>query len=424
MFTISYHSSDQNVNDARYIVYHSGEKTEFKINQQIGGNTWHYLGKFKFKKGFNPDSDKVVLVNMSDDPVNKIVSADAVRFGGGMGIVEREGSTSGRPKFLEGARYWLQYAGMPDTLVYNLNKNRNDYNDDYQCRAEYGNYLYGAPFGPNKDRNVKGLGIPIDLSLAFHTDAGITNNDTTIGTLAIYSIEDADSQFVFPDSVSRLANRDLADILQTQIVNDLQYKYDPVWNRRQLREAQYSEATRPNVPSVLLELLSHQNFLDMKFVLDPRFRFDVSRAIYKAFLRFLSLQYNFEYVVQPLPVDHFSSEFNLSGDIVLRWCPVYDPLESTAKPEKYVVYTRINDGDFDNGVLTDDSVFIFSKIELGKIYSFKVTAVNEGGESFPSEILSVCKMSNDLKPVLIVNGFDRISAPASIEAQNFAGFLN
>jgi hypothetical protein len=119
--------------------------------------------------------------------------------------------------------------------------------------------------------------------------------------------------------------------MQTQIVNDLRYKFDPAWNRRQLREAQYSEATRPNVPSVLLELLSHQNFLDMKFVLDPRFRFDVSRAIYKAMLRFLSLQYNFNYAVQPLPVDHFTSEFNLSGDILLR-CPIYDPLEPTVNP--------------------------------------------------------------------------------------------
>ena len=105
-----------------------------------------------------------------------------------MGVIERGGSTSGRPKFAEGSRYWLQFAGMPDTLVYNLNNDTLDYNDDYQNRAEYGNYLYGAPYGPSKNRNVKGLGIPIDLSLAFHTDAGKTKNDTTVGTLSIYSI--------------------------------------------------------------------------------------------------------------------------------------------------------------------------------------------------------------------------------------------
>jgi hypothetical protein len=337
--------------------------------------------------------------------------------------LKETGKQAGGRKYLEGARYWLQYAGMPDTLVYSLNNLENDYNDDYQSRAEYGNYLYGAPFGPNKDRNIKGLGIPIDLSLAFHTDAGITKNDTTIGTLSIYGLRDSKREEFFPDGVSRIANRDFADILQTQIVNDLRAKYDTVWNRRQLMEANYSESTRPNVPSVLLELLSHQNFLDMQFALDPRFRFDVSRAIYKAMLRFLSVHYDFEYVVQPLPVTHFSSEFEGDNAVLLRWEPREDPLEVTASPDRYIVYTRIDSGDFDNGVLVYENKTLI-KIEEGKIYSFKVTAVNNGGESFSSEILSVCKINNGKNPVLIVNGFNRISGPSKIESNNFSGFTN
>lgn len=418
---ISYASSDSNISDAHYSVYHAGGKTDFIINQKIGGYTWQYLGKFKFFEGYNRENGKVVLTNQSIEPDNKFVSADAVRFGGGMGIIARNGKVSGRPKFVEGSRYWLQYAGMPDTLVYNLNDNKNDYNDDYQSRAEYGNYLYGAPFGPNKNRNVKGLGIPIDLSLAFHTDAGITKNDTTIGTLSIYSIEDFDTSKIFPNGVSRLANRDLADIVQTQIVNDIKFKYDTAWTRRALMDAKYSEAARPNMPSLLLELLSHQNFLDMKFAKDPRFKFDAARSIYKGMLRFLSVQYNFDYVIQPLPVDHFSSELNDSV-VTLNWKPVNDPLEPSAKPDKYIVYTRIEDGGFDNGRLVDSAHFSL-KIDRGKIYSFKVTAVNNGGESFPSEILSVCWLNNK-PPALIINGFDRISASASIETSKFSGFLS
>lgn len=419
---ISYKHSVENVTDANYTVYHAGGKTEFKVNQQIGGGTWIYLGKFYFTKGYNPQTAKVVLTNKSNE-MGMTVSADAIRFGGGMGIVERNGAISGRPKFVEGARYWLQYAGMPDTLVYSLNQNENDYNDDYQSRAEYGNYLIGNPLGPNKKRNEKGLGIPIDLSLAFHTDAGISRSDTTIGTLSIYSLTSTDSQFVFPDGVSRLANRDLADIVQTQIVDDIRQKYDLIWTRRDLREAQYSESVRPNVPSLLLELLSHQNFLDMKYVLDPRFRFDVSRAIYKGMLRFLSSQYNFDYVVQPLPVTHFSTGFDKNGSVILNWQPQFDPLEPTANPTKYIIYTRINEGGFDNGVLVDDISFV-KQIDKGKIYSFKITAVNDGGESFPSEILSVCRNNNEKNPILIINGFDRVAPPAAIEDTSFIGFAN
>ncbi|HEX2866473.1 MAG TPA: N-acetylmuramoyl-L-alanine amidase [Ignavibacteriales bacterium] len=421
---VSYEGSKDNAQDALYSVYHSGIRTDFTVNQKIGGGTWIYLGNFKFEKGFNPKTNKVTLVNQTLDKTAKFVSADAVRFGGGMGIISRNGKTSGRPKYLEGSRYWLQYAGMPDTLVYSLNKNKNDYNDDYQSRAEYANYLKGAPFGPNRDRNIKGLGIPIDLSMAFHTDAGITHNDTTVGTLSIYSTDASDDSKVFADGVSRMTNRDLADIIQTQIVQDLRAKDDPAWNRRQLKDAQYSEAYRPNMPSVLVELLSHQNFLDMKYVLDPRFRFDVARAMYKGMLKFLATQYNRPYTVQPLPVDHFQALLDNQGGAILKWHAIEDPLEPTAKPDHYIVYTRLEGGDFDNGQITANTQFVYSNLKPGVIYSFKIAAVNQGGESFPSEILSVCRMNNTKPAVLVVNGFDRICGPASIETPGFTGFLN
>ncbi|OGU76376.1 MAG: hypothetical protein A2W11_13890 [Ignavibacteria bacterium RBG_16_35_7] len=420
---ISYNSTPDNIDDVHYTVYHLGGSTEFLVNQKIGGGTWLYLGKFKFAKGKNWQTGRVVLTNESKQN-GKIVSADAVRFGGGMGIIERGGMTSGRPKFAEGSRYWLQFAGMSDTLVYNLNHDTLDYNDDYQSRAEYGNYLYGVPYGPSKDRSTKGLGVPIDLSLAFHTDAGITKNDTTIGTLSIYSIETIDKLLTFPDSVSRFSNRDFADIVQTQIVDDIRAKYDPAWNRRWLWDAKYSEATRPNFPSMLLELLSHQNFLDTKFALDPRFRFDASRSIYKGMLKFLSAQYGFNYVVQPLPVTHFSAEITEGKNILLKWEPQNDSLEPTAVPSKYIVYTRLDNGGFNNGQMTDIPEFAVFDIKTNVIYSFKIAAVNAGGESFPSEILSVCKVDNSKEPVLVINGFDRICAPASLETESFTGFMN
>ncbi len=420
---VTYHASPENVEDAHYTVYYPGGSTTFEVNQTIGGNTWIYLGTFKFKKGYNPAGGKVVLTNKSRTK-NRIVSADAVRFGGGMGLIERGGRTGGRPKFTEGARYYLQYLGMPDTLVYNLNNDENDYKDDYQSRGEYVNYLVGKPFGPNKNRMVDGLGIPIDISLAFHTDAGISKSDTVIGTLSIYSIEDIDSLREFPNGVSRLANRDLADILQTQLVEDIRAKYDPVWKRRRLWNAMYSEAARPNVPAVLLELLSHQNFLDVKFMLDPSFRFDVARSIYKAFLKFLSAEYSYNYVVQPLPPDHFAIEFAKNNTLKLTWEPVNDPLEPTAIPTQYKIYIRKNDDDFTNGIIVDTNYFEFELPAKNDIYSFKVTAINSGGESFPTEILSACKVSKSKGTVLIVNGFDRISAPAFVETGKFTGFVD
>ena len=419
---VSYGFSEENAGDARYTVHHLGGQTEFLVDQQIGGGTWIYLGTFKFAAGRDRETGSVVLTNDSRES-GRTISADAVRFGGGMGIIARNGKTSGRPKYVEGSRYYLQFVGMPDSLVYDLSGGRDDYRDDYQSRAEYLNYLTGAPLGPNKKRDEKGLGIPIDLSLAFHTDAGITDNDTTIGTLSIYSIQDLRRSTVFPDSVSRLANRDLADIVQTQVVDDIRAKYDPAWRRRQLRNAEYSEATRPNMPSLLLELLSHQNFLDMKFVLDPRFRFDVARAIYKGILRFLASERNAPYVVQPLPVTHVAAELDGEENALLRWKARLDPLEPSASPTHYLVYTRLEDGGFDNGILVGEPKVVIRNLKPGTIYSFKITAVNDGGESFPSEIVAVCRQPDGPRPVLIVNGFHRISGPAAVGSNGLEGFM-
>ena len=418
---VSYHPSEQNVNDAQYTIHHLGGQTKFLVNQQIGGKTWIFLGRFRFPGGVNPDSAKVVLTPGSHKS-GRLLSADAVRFGGGMGIVARGGRTSDRPRFMEAARYYLQASGIPDSLVWNLNEN-DDYRDDYQSRGEWVNYLKGKPFGPNKKRDVDGLGIPIDLSMAMHTDAGITRNDTTVGTLSIYSLEGADTTIFFPDGQSRLANRDFADIMQTSIVRDLQVLYDSTWSRRQLMDGQYSEAYRPNVPAVLVELLSHQNYLDMQFALDPRFRFDVSRAMYKAILRFVSFQHQDEYIVQPLSVDHFAARFDRAGNLVLEWQPGKDPLEPTAIPDEYIVYTRIEDGGFDNGRMVREPRMILSDLEPGKIYSFRVTAANRGGESFPSETLSVCRFESNPE-VLIVNGFDRVSGPMRVESDHIMGFID
>lgn len=422
---ISYASTATSTQDARYTVYHTGGETRFSVDQTAGGGTWIYLGKFHFDGGQNAQKGAVVLENISDD-LGKTLTADAVRFGGGMGINERGGRTSDRPRFVESARYNLQFAGFPDTLVWKLNQD-NDYSDDFQSRGEWVNYLRGNPFGPNRDR-TQGLGIPIDLSLAFHTDAGVTRNDTVIGTLAIYSVPGMDQDVYFPDGVSRMANRDLTDLMQTQIVDDIRAIHDSTWVRRALRNSQYSEAMRPNVPSVLLELLSHQNFRDMQFGLDPQFRFDVSRSIYKSMVRFVATQYGYPYVIQPLPVTHIQS--TLEGDAIsLQWKEQPDPLEPTAMADAYIVYIRTENGGFDNGRLVRGTSYLLENAEPGVIYSFKVRASNAGGEGFPSEIVSAMIPARGSKgehaePVLIINGFTRISAPAVIKSGAFQGFAS
>ncbi|MCP4312131.1 MAG: hypothetical protein GY790_12770 [Bacteroidetes bacterium] len=417
---ISYHSLDESPDDACYRVHHAGGVTEFLVNQRMGGGTWVYLGRFSFNSGLNPESGKVVLTNESGSR-KAVITSDAVRFGGGVGNISRHGLTGLRPRYQEAARYYLQYAGFPDTLVWKLNGSEHDYKDDYQSRGEWVSYLMGAPSGPTEDKNAKGLGIPVDLSFAFHTDAGITTNDTVIGTLGIFSTNYRRGPF--PSGLSRMASRDLADLIQTQIVDDIRALYNPAWIRRGLWDQAYSEAFRPNVPAMLLELLSHQNLIDVRFGQEPMFRFHTSRAVYKGMLRFLSTLYGTEYVVQPLPVTHLNSGILPGGGIALSWRAVPDPLEPTAEPDHYRIYTSINGGGFDHGVDVEGNTFTLEEAGPDTIYSFKVTALNRGGESFSSEVVSVCQHSDSKGTVLMISAFDRTGGAAWFEDTAYAGFM-
>lgn len=429
---VSYKTLPNSTNDAQYTVFHKAGETKFNINQMMGGGTWIYLGTFDFEEGLH--SDQKVELSSYSKTKDKIVTADAVKFGGGMGNIARspidtifcvdsskpayEPEVSRYPRWVEGARYWMQWAGVPDS-VYSRTKGTNDYRDDFQSRGFWVNWLSGGSVVAPRE---KGLKIPLDMSLALHTDAGVTKNDSIIGTLGIFSVANTQKTVYYKNGISRWAARDLTDIVQTQIVNDVQAQFNSKWTRRGLWNKSYSESREPEIPTLMLELLSHQNFADMHYGLDPRFQFTVSRAIYKGILRYLATANGFDYVVQPLPVRNMNCSF-VGDELELKWLPSTDELEATAGPEKYIVYIRIDDGAFDNGTLVVENKATIV-IEEGKIYSFKVTAVNKGGESFPSEILSACRAKKSKGEVLIVNGFDRISAPASFEIDStYAGFL-
>ena len=421
---VSYESTPESADDAHYTVRHLGGETSFAVNQTMGGGTWIYLGRFPFAAG----RQEVVTLSNRSRTGGRIVSADAVKIGGGYGNVartscdslrlpgaEHAGETSGYPRFCEGARYWLQWAGFPEE-VYTPKNNTDDYKDDYMSRAHWVNALMG---GSERMPDSTGLRIPVDMALAFHSDAGVRLNDETIGTLGIFYTRENKGRF--EGGADRYRSRDLTDIVMTQIVSDIRRTCEPEWNRRGLWNRAYYEARVPGAPTMLLELLSHQNFADMRYGSDPRFKFLVSRAIYKGILQYISSQYGLPYVVQPLPVEALSTHFAGEGKVAVSWSPVIDSLEVTAAPTGYVVYTRIDDGGFDNGRYTDKP-YLLSEQEPGRIYSYKVTAVNEGGESFPSEVVAACRIPGGKGNVLVVNGFDRISAPLSMRRDSLAGF--
>lgn len=472
---VSYHSLPESAPDARYTVNYSGGSKEFSVNQTMGGSTWIYLGTFPFEEGFDAETPVVTLSNVSDHG-GKIVTADAIKIGGGMGNIARSPrrsdvywgqeapepsaaedaadpdevpdnendlsddaepsdnpfktesaaapagagkapvfKTSGLPRYLEGARYWLQWAGMPDD-VYSPYKGTDDYKDDYTSRGNWVNYLAGGSrVLPDED----GLGIPVDVAMALHSDAGKRADDTYVGTLGIYFTNGGDT---YADGTARINSRMLTDLLMRQITGDIRQVYDKGWTRRSMWDKSYVEARVPEVPTALIELLSHQNFADMRLGLDPTFRFTVGRAIYKALARFVAARKGREVVIQPLPVKDFAIARTKRGHYRLTWDWTPDPLEPTAAPSRYIIMERAQDELGWHKIGETRERHFDVKTDDKELHSLQVIAVNEGGLSFPSETLAFREGEKDESPVLVVNGFTRLSGPASFSEGGQAGF--
>ncbi len=409
---VSYQTLPNSVDDAHYTVFHKGQATEFRVNQQMGGGTWVYLGTFEFGKGSNIDNC-VMLTNQSHMKGN--VTADAVRFGGGMGNVERGGSVSNYPRCLEGARYSAQWGGAPYT-VYGGRGGSDDYSDDINTRSRMTNWLAG---GSVYVPTLEGKNVPIELSLAVHSDAGFApNGKDLVGSLAICTTDFNDGRL--SSGVTRQASKMLAEQLLAGVTRDLTYTYKQ-WNRRYLWDRNYSETRLPEMPSSIIETLSHQNFPDMVLGQDPNFKFTLARSLYKTLVRYIRGMHGQTAVIEPLAPRNMAVKLTGKHQALLSWSASVDEQEPTASPTYYIVYTAIGNNGFDNGRRVNGTSTTVD-IEPGKTYHFKVSAANRGGESFPSETVAVYSCATASKTVLVINGFHRLSAPAVIDNGAQQGF--
>ena len=409
---VCYQTLPESTDNAQYTVYHKGQATTFSVNQRMGGGTWVYLGTFDFGEGCSKNNCVVQNNVCSKDGV---VTADAVRFGGGMGNIRRGESVSGMPRALEGARYAAQWYGAPQE-VYSSKEGRDDYGDDVNARALISNWWAGSSvFLPTK----QGLGIPIELCLGIHSDAGADRRSKNIvGSLAICTSYFNDGRLA--TGVTRNLSVSFAESMLETIYHDLNRKFGR-WEVRELIDKNYSETRMPEIPSVILETLSHQNFPDMRLGHDPNFKFALARAVYKSILRFMCNQHGTTATVTPLAPSYFHINYLYNGQIKLGWRETNDELEPTAKPTGYILYTAVDSAGFDNGRLVKQN-----EIELTlrphSTYRFKVAAVNQGGESFTTETLSAYYQPEATSTILVVDGFDRLSSPAVIDTQQLQGF--
>ncbi len=399
---VSWAASDNRATDAHYVVRHPGGDAHFHVDQRGHGHTWIYLGTFTFEAGTNPDTGSVELhIDATDDPGETVVSVDAVRFGGGAGVIVRgdgagitDGPTSGRPRWEENCRYAAQFNGAPAT-VYDASSS--DGNDDVGARSRY------AAWQHEEGEDA--------VYISWHTNApdGGTGTSTYL-----YGPNEPDGQYIFTGTPGSDV---LGALIHGEIVNDIRGAYDPGWTDRGLRTAWFGELNpshNPEMPAALVEVAFHATEADALKIQDPEFRNLVSRAFYQGVVRYFAQQDGLTPVFLPEPPAGLRVQADGPGAARLTWAP--SPTDDAGvrghAAEGYVVYTG-RWGVWDGGVdVGDVSECVVEGLEAGPVHEFRVAAYNAGGMSFATPTLALGSGAAGAAAALVVGGFDRLDRNA------------
>ena len=384
-----FRAGENRVTDALVEIRHAGNVTRLKVNQERNDNRWLYLGSFYFDA--DEPNQGVSISNLSDE--DGYVIADAVRFGGGMGTqagYDPPGTeVSGYPRWQEAARYYCSYNQGPDWAC---RTDTDDRTGDITARPLYSRWR-GA-----------------DLFISWHSNA--FNGEAT-GTRTITYLY---------DSTNPLAdlNQDLRDDASNAVVQAIRAVFDSEWfgatsemNLGEIREL------ADEIPGFLIETAFHDNPDDARYIVNPAFRSLVARAVIKSLID----RYAPGTGLYPLPVQGFRIRHVGELRVRLEWENSTDPVwPDISIPDAYRIYTAHRLGrDFDHGPVQVTASSYETELQPGVTTCFKVAALNDGGESLPSEVLCARLFEGSSANGLLVNGFDRFdrSVPASDNTRDY-----
>jgi N-acetylmuramoyl-L-alanine amidase len=370
--------------DARYTVHHAGGETLVAVNQQVHGDTWHYLGTFGFLVG---EEARVTLDNQSGT-TGLAVIADAVRFGGGTfddltGIDTTASYPSGDPWWEVATFYYAQHMGMAQPP------------NDVTARPIYARWEHTGTYEDAVYVSWHSNGFSGYQWSASGTESYVHNGEW------------------FPRTAG---STELQAAVHDELINDLRAGWNPAWidrgkkqsNLGEVRELWDDEDAYARMPGVLLEVAFHDHPDDTDALKEPDFNLLSARAVYQGIVRYFEERDGIDLQLLPEPPTHLVVQNVGSGAVRVSWqVPPTDAVGLVGDAAAgYRVYTSTNGIGWSNGVDVSGTVaYTLTNLTPGQHLFVRVTATNAGGESLPTEVLAVCVGSAD---ILIVSGFDRL----------------
>ena len=374
------------------------------INHRRVGNGPIYLGTYHFEDG---TAGSVVISNRSND-AGRVVIADMIRFGNGVGDVVQGGTTSGRDREDEAGLYWVEWhvtrsQGIPES---EYRTSSDDRSATVSLSPRYAEYMNRESDGALSDR----------VFISFHSNAG---GGSARGVLSLYNGNNNPStatpnQFLLANLTGREVNDDL--VAQAGM-------FEHNWHDRgssvtlDRSDIEFGEINNLRInnefDATIVETGFHDNQQDAEMLRDAKVRDALARATYQGAVKYFNNVDGGSTSLTMLPgrVDGVVAEAAGEGSVTVSWSPPAANSYNGDAATGYRIYGSTNGYGFDGGTFVAGGATVthtLTGLDPGQgPYYFKVAAVNSGGEGVASEVVAATPTAGQAD-VLIVNGFDRL----------------
>lgn len=383
------------VPQARYRIIHAGGASEVIISQQTHGYTWRYLGAFYFRAG---DVAQVVVSNASS-LAGMAVIADAIRLGGGVGDIVRGPGPGLKPRWEEAARYWAMLLGAPAS-VYDSREGEMwcdtlapDACDDITARPRYADW---ENIGTGDDA----------VFVSWHSNASSGN---ARGTVSFVYNNDPDPPY---NQWVRLPGAlELQSAVHSRVIQAIRNGWDSSWHDFGQWQANLGEVRETrSMPAMLIEMAFHDNINDAAQLREPRFAQLLARAVYQGIVAYYAQKDGVTPRYLPEPPEQLAVRNMGGGALAVSWqAPATFALGMPTDPaQRYRIYTSSDGFAWDNGREVTGLSAVLGGYSNGQVIYVRVTAINDGGESFPTPALAA--RVGPAPRVLVVHGFDSLDA--------------
>jgi hypothetical protein len=396
-----------------YHILHTGGEMQVRVPHHMVGRGWVYLGTYFFNAGANTNG-AVVISNLRGTADGTYAIADGMRFGNGMGSIDRGGGVSDYPREEECCRYWVQ-----NSLGTGQSSSIYDFSSDDGSDS----VTAGTRMAAEMNREASGT-IFKRIFLSFHSNS---SGGTARGNVALYN-----NTSLFPGTATP-NQQAYAGIVGTNVHWALKSMtvppYEILWTNifaspytyysssYAYGEINNSFGINSEFDATILEVAFHDNVPDTLTLRDPKARNLVGRASYHAVVRYMNAKDTVDPVsltFLPEPVSNVRAIATANG-ITLSWTAPGSVIGSGA-PTNYVIYRSSNGYGFGNPVSiggTSTSITL-TNLPAETDFYFRVAAVNIGGESLPSEVVGCRRASAGAARVLYVRGFDRFDRTTNL----------